>query len=108
MRLRFEAGVVRGPAATNAPSLLAMDDGAKRLGEFAFGPNSGITRFTRNILFDEKIGGTIHMALGSSYPETGGTNQSGLHWDMVCDLRDGGEVWADGALVWKQGRFLDG
>ena len=60
--------------------------------------NEGVTRFTREILFDEKIGGTVHMAVGSAYPETGSTNQSGLHWDMVCDLRGGGEILADGEL----------
>jgi aminopeptidase len=111
VQLRFEAGqVVEARAAKNEElltALLATDEGAKRLGEFAFGTNPGITRFTRNILFDEKIGGTIHMALGASYPATGGTNQSALHWDMVCDLRDGGEVWVDGALFAKDGTFVE-
>ena len=109
VRLRFEHGrVVEATAAKNEDllhSLLAMDEGAKRLGEFAFGTNPGITRFTRNVLFDEKIGGTVHLALGSSYPATGGTNQSALHWDMVCDLRQGGEIWVDGALFAKDGAF---
>ena len=111
VQLRFEAGkVVEARAAKNEDllqSLLAMDEGAKRLGEFAFGTNPGITRFTRNTLFDEKIGGTVHLALGSSYPATGATNQSALHWDMVCDLRDGGEVWVDGALFAKDGQFVE-
>jgi aminopeptidase len=72
----------------------------------AFGLNYEIDRFTRNILFDEKIGGTMHLALGSGFPQTGGKNTSGLHWDMICDLRDGGEVYADDELIWKDGRFL--
>jgi aminopeptidase len=84
-----------------------MDEGARRLGEVAFGLNYEIDRFTRNILFDEKIGGTMHMALGSSFPELGGRNESGLHWDMICDLRAGGEVYADGELVWRAGSFLE-
>lgn len=111
VRLRFENGkVIEAHAAKNEDllhSLLAMDEGATRLGEFAFGTNPGITRFTRNTLFDEKIGGTVHLALGSSYPATGATNQSALHWDMVCDLRDGGEVWVDGALFAKDGTFVE-
>jgi aminopeptidase len=117
IRLRFEGGrVVEATAARNAAFLnemLNLDDGARRLGEFAFGNNFGIQRFTRNILFDEKIGGTVHLALGASYPETGGLNESALHWDMICDLRgpenggtaDGGEVWVDGELFCKDGGF---
>ena len=73
----------------------ATDSGARFLGEVAIGNNYGIQRFTKNILFDEKIGGTCHFALGSSYPETGGKNESAIHWDMVCDLRHGGEIHAD-------------
>jgi aminopeptidase len=84
-----------------------MDEGARVLGEVAFGLNYEIDRFTRNILFDEKIGGTMHLALGSAFPQAGGANTSGLHWDMICDLRAEGEVYADGELVWKAGRFLD-
>jgi len=110
VRLRFEAGrVVEAEAARGddyLQSLLEMDAGARVLGEVAFGLNYEIDRFTRNILFDEKIGGTMHLALGSGFPQTGGKNTSGLHWDMICDLRDGGEVYADGALIWKDGRFL--
>jgi aminopeptidase len=71
----------------------------------AFGTNYGIQRFTRELLFDEKIGGTMHMALGSTYPETGGLNESGLHWDMVCDLREG-KVFADGELCYEAGKFI--
>ena len=84
-----------------------MDAGARVLGEVAFGLNYEIDRFTRNILFDEKIGGTMHLALGSGFPQAGGQNTSGLHWDMICDLRDDGEVYADGELIWKAGRFLE-
>jgi aminopeptidase len=83
-----------------------MDEGARVLGEVAFGLNYEIDRFTRNILFDEKIGGTMHLALGSAFPQAGGANTSGLHWDMICDLRAEGEVYADGDLIWKAGRFL--
>ena len=72
----------------------------------AFGLNYEIDRFTRDILFDEKIGGTMHFALGSSFKKLGSKNDSGLHWDMICDLRADGEVYADGELVWKAGRFV--
>jgi aminopeptidase len=88
--------------------MIAMDDGAKGVGEFAFGLNDAITTFTRDTLYDEKIGGTVHLALGTAYPETGGLNRSALHWDMVCDLRSGSEVYADGELVYRDGRFLNG
>ena len=87
-------------------SLLDMDEGSRILGEVAFGLNYEIDRFTRDILFDEKIGGTVHLALGSSFKKLGGQNESGLHWDMICDLRVEGEIHADGELVWKAGRFL--
>jgi aminopeptidase len=86
--------------------MLNIDAGARYLGEFAFGNNPRVNRYTRNILFDEKMGGTIHMALGASYPETGGLNQSALHWDMVCDLRKGGAVWVDDTLFSKDGKIL--
>ena len=76
------------------------------MGEFAFGLHPGIQRFTKNILFDEKIGGTAHMALGASSPETGGVNQSAIHWDMICDLRHGGEVYVDGTLFAKDGEVV--
>jgi aminopeptidase len=109
VRLWFEHGkVVKATAAKNEPYLLTMldtDDGARTLGEFAFGTNQGVQRFTKNILFDEKIGGTVHMALGAGYPETGSQNRSAIHWDMICDLRRGGEVWVDGFLFAKDGKF---
>ena len=110
VRLRFGGGRVVDAEAKTAndylQSLLDMDDGARVLGEVAFGCNYEIDRFTRDILFDEKIGGTLHLALGSSFKKLGGLNESGLHWDMICDLRAEGEIYADGELVWKAGRFL--
>ncbi|MEA2311482.1 MAG: aminopeptidase, partial [Solirubrobacteraceae bacterium] len=84
---------------------LATDDGASRLGEIGIGTNFGIDRAVGSILFDEKIGGTVHLAVGRSYPETGGTNQSAVHWDMICDLRPGGRLTADGEVVQEGGRF---
>ena len=108
VRLTFRAGkVVEASAGRGTEFLHAMldtDPGARFLGEVAFGLNYGIQRFTRNILFDEKIGGTMHMALGRAYPETGGTNQSAIHWDLICDLREG-EVYADGELCYREGKF---
>ena len=86
-------------------SMITMDRGASRVGEFAFGLNRGIQRFTKNTLFDEKIGGTLHLALGKGYPESGSKNNSALHWDMVCDLRRGGEILVDGRLFSKNGRL---
>jgi aminopeptidase len=110
VRLRFEGGqVVHAEAADGneyLQALLAMDEGARTLGELAFGLNYEIGRFTRDILFDEKIGGTMHLALGSGFKKLGSQNDSGLHWDMICDLRADGEVYADGELVWKAGHFL--
>jgi len=110
VRLRFEGGRVVAAEAKTAndylQSLLDMDEGARILGELAFGMNYEVDRFTRDILFDEKIGGTIHLALGASFRKVGGENDSGLHWDMICDLRSDGEVYADGELVWKAGKFL--
>jgi len=111
VRLRFEAGEVVEASARRGgdflQEMLALDDGARRVGEFAFGLNDAITEFTLNTLFDEKIGGTVHLALGKSYPETGGQNTSALHWDLVTDLRVGSEVYADGEVVYRDGRFLD-
>jgi aminopeptidase len=86
-------------------SMLATDEGASRLGEIGIGTNFGIDRAVGAILFDEKIGGTVHLAIGRSYPETGGTNESAVHWDMICDLRRGGRLSADGETVLEGGRF---
>ncbi|MDX6560373.1 MAG: aminopeptidase [Gaiellales bacterium] len=109
-RLRFEGGrCVEAEAESGGGFLTAAldtDAGARTLGEFAFGLNEAIVSPTLDTLLDEKIGGTVHMALGASYAVTGGTNQSALHWDLVCDLRDGGEVYADGELIQRDGRFL--
>jgi aminopeptidase len=108
VRLTFKAGkVVEASAERGEEFLQAMldtDPGARFLGEVAFGLNYGIQRFTRNILFDEKIGGTMHMALGRAYPDTGGINQSAIHWDLICDLHEG-EVYADGELCYQGGKF---
>ena len=110
VRLRFENGrVVASEAAAGHKYLvqmLSMDDGASVLGEFAIGTNYMVTEFTKQILFDEKIGGTCHMALGAGYPDSGSVNRSGLHWDMVCDLRSGGEIHADGEPIYRDGAFL--
>ncbi len=110
VRLVFRAGRVVEASATVGEafliSMLDQDAGARVLGEAALGCNYAITRHTRNTLFDEKIGGTFHLALGASYPESGGKNQSGLHWDMVGDLRCGGRVEADGQVISQDGRFI--
>jgi aminopeptidase len=110
VRLRFEDGRVVAVEAAGGQeyleALLDMDDGARGVGELAFGLNYEIDRFTRNILFDEKIGGTIHLALGMGFADLGGVNRSSLHLDLICDLRREGEVYADGELVWRDGRFL--
>lgn len=109
VRLVFREGKVVEASARQGDAylqqMLAIDEGARSLGEFAFGNNMHIQRGTKNILFDEKIGGTVHLALGASYPETGGLNQSAIHWDMVCDLRHHGEVWVDDILFMKDGAF---
>lgn len=89
-------------------ALLETDEGASRFGEVAIGTNYGIKNFTRNMLFDEKIGGTIHMAIGDSMPEAGGLNRSTLHWDMLCDMRSGGKIYADGELFYENGKFIEG
>ena len=111
IRLRFEGGAVVAAEASRGreylDAMLEIDDGARRLGEVAFGLNYEIDRFTQNTLFDEKIGGTMHVALGAAFHDLGGRNESGLHWDLVCDLREDGEVYADGELVWRAGRFLE-
>ena len=109
IRLRFADGLVVDASASKNESFLIetldTDPGARRLGEFAFGTNDGITRWTKNILLDEKIGGTVHMALGLGYPETGSRNASAIHWDLICDLRQGGEATADGDVVLRDGDY---
>lgn len=110
VRLWFENGrVIKATAEKNEEFLLKTldtDPGARGVGEFAFGTSRGINRFTRQILFDEKINGSFHMALGASYPETGGKNESAIHWDMICDMRDGGKVTVDGQLMYHDGKFI--
>ena len=110
--LRWEGGrVIEASAETGLDYLMSMldlDAGSRRLGELGIGLNYGISRFTGSILYDEKIGGTVHLALGQSYPETGGVNESALHWDLIVDLRDGGRVWADGRVVMEDGQWRVG
>ncbi len=110
VRLWFEKGkVVKATADKEQEFLiktLDTDAGSRYVGEFSFGTNEAITRFTRQILFDEKIGGSFHIGLGASYPETGGKNESAVHWDMICDLRDGGKIWVDDELLYRNGKFL--
>ena len=110
VKLTFKNGKVVDASASKGQeflfSMLDMDAGSRFLGECAIGTNFGITRYTRNTLFDEKIGGTVHFALGAGYPETGNKNESGLHWDMVVDLRRGGFVEIDGVKVNVDGRFI--
>jgi aminopeptidase len=109
IRLEFSKGKVAEASAAKGEDLLGeliKIEGADRIGEFAIGTNYGISRFTKNMLFDEKMGGTIHMALGNSYPETGALNRSAVHWDILKDMRKDGEIYADGKLFYKNGRFL--
>ncbi|MDA1329885.1 MAG: aminopeptidase [Chloroflexi bacterium] len=109
IRLEFKDGkVVNATAEKNEEFLLKMldmDEGARILGELGIGTNFGIDRFTKNILFDEKIGGSIHMAVGAGFPEAGGSNESSLHWDMICDMRTDSEIRVDGDLFYKDGKF---
>jgi aminopeptidase len=110
IELTFSAGqVIKASAQKNEAFLkmmLATDPGASYVGEFAIGTNMEIDRLTRMILYDEKTGGSFHMALGAGYPETGSINQSMIHWDMICDLRHDSEIRADGELIYKDGRFV--
>ncbi|WP_425146418.1 aminopeptidase [Deinococcus sp.] len=110
VRLTFRAGrVVEASAEEGEATLqaaLETDGGSRLLGELGIGSNSGIQRPSQNILFDEKIGGTVHLALGNGYPETGGTNVSALHWDLITDLRKGGQVLLDGEVFQQDGVFV--
>ena len=109
VRLAFKDGqVVKASAEKNEAYLLSQleaDEGAKYLGEFAIGTNYGIQRFTKSILFDEKIGGSFHMAVGAGYPETGSVNKSSIHWDFICDIREDSEIRVDGELLYANGQF---
>ena len=107
--LEFKDGkVVKASATKNEDYLISQldsDEGARYLGEFAIGTNYGIKQFTKSILYDEKIGGTFHMAVGAGYPETGSKNESTVHWDFICDMRDNSEILVDGELFYKNGEF---
>jgi aminopeptidase len=109
VKLTFKNGKVVDASASKGEdflfSMLDMDAGSRSFGECAIGTNYDIQQYTRNTLFDEKIGGTVHFALGAGYPESGNANQSGLHWDMVVDLRHGGFVEVDGVKVNVDGKF---
>jgi aminopeptidase len=109
--LRFREGKVVEAGAEKGEeylrSLLDTDAGARYLGEIGIGTNYGIGQASANVLFDEKLGGTVHLAIGRSYKETGGKNDSSVHTDLVCDLREDGELYADGELLQKNGRFLE-
>ncbi len=110
VRLWFENGkVVKATAEKGEDFLiktLDTDEGSRYIGEFAIGTNEGITKFTGQILFDEKIGGSFHMAVGGGWPESGSKNESPVHWDMICDLRPGGEISVDDQLIYKNGKFV--
>jgi aminopeptidase len=109
VRLVFQDGkVVTATAEKNEAYLVSQldaDAGSRYLGEFAIGTNYGIQRFTKSILFDEKIGGSFHMAVGAGYPETGSVNKSSVHWDFICDVRQDSEIRVDGELLYKDGAF---
>ena len=109
IRLTFKDGKVVKASAAKGDELLQQllkVEGADRLGETAIGTNYGINRFTKNMLFDEKMGGTIHMALGNSYPESMGENKSAIHWDILKDMKKDGEIYADEKLFYKNGKFI--
>jgi aminopeptidase len=106
--LTFKNGKIVKASAAKGEDLLkeiVKIKGADRIGEAAIGTNYGINRFTKNMLFDEKIGGTVHIALGKGYPESGSLNNSAIHWDILKDMRKGGEIYADDELIYKNGRF---
>jgi aminopeptidase len=110
VELEFKEGcVIKASAARNEDLLLKAidsDPGARYIGEFAIGTNYGINRAIKNILFDEKIGGSFHLALGAGYPETGSVNKSVIHWDMICDLKADSEILVDGEVVYRNGQFV--
>ena len=110
VRFKFTDGKVVDASAERGEEflieMLDTDEGARRLGELGVGTNYGISTGTKEILLDEKIGGTVHMAIGMSYPETGGVNSSAVHWDMVCDLRQGGTITVDGTEIQRDGKFV--
>ena len=109
IRLEFKKGKVVKASATKGEELLKQilktDEGASFVGEIAIGTNYSIQRFSKNMLFDEKIGGTVHLAIGRSIPGTGGKNSSAIHWDMLCDMKEEGRILADGKLIYENGAF---
>jgi aminopeptidase len=109
VRLEFENGkAVKATAKKNETflnTMLDIDEGARIIGELGIGTNFGISKFTKDILYDEKIGGSFHLALGKGFPEAGGKNQSSLHWDMICDAREDTEILVDGEIFYKDGKF---
>ena len=109
VRMEFKDGkVVKASAEKNEEYLLTQldsDEGARYLGEFAIGTNYGIQKLTKSILFDEKIGGSFHMAVGAGFPETGSKNKSAIHWDFICDIREDSEIRVDNELLYKDGEF---
>ncbi len=111
IRLEVKDGVVVKATAKKGEellkALLSSDEGASKFGEVAIGTNYGIKDFTRNMLFDEKIGGTVHMAIGDSMEDAGGKNKSSIHWDMLCDMREEGKIYADGELFYEKGEFIE-
>jgi len=110
VRLEIKDGIIINATANKNEKFLldmiAMDEGSKFIGEFAFGLNYGITKHSKNILFDEKIGGTIHLAIGAGYPDAGGVNKSGLHWDIVKQMKNGGKVFKNDILIYENGVFI--
>jgi aminopeptidase len=110
IKLSFEKGKVVKASATKGEELLQQlletDEGARFVGEIAVGTNYNNKRFTRNMLFDEKIGGTVHLAIGRSFPESKAKNLSAIHWDMLCDMSTGGKIFADNEIIYKNGKFL--
>jgi aminopeptidase len=110
VELTFSNGKVTQALATENQAFLQemveSDPGARYVGEFAIGTNYEIDRFSRNILFDEKIGGSFHMALGAGYPETGSKNRSIIHWDMICGMKEDSEIAVDGEVIYKNGHFI--
>ena len=109
IELWFEDGRVTKEQASKGQELLSAllntDEGSRYVGEWGIGTNYNIQRFTKNMLFDEKMGGTIHFAVGFGFPEAGSQNDSGIHWDMLCDMSDS-EIIIDGDLFYKDGKFV--
>ncbi|MEL6276947.1 MAG: aminopeptidase, partial [Bacteroidota bacterium] len=108
--LKVSGGEIREWSAEVGQSVLDETfeiPGTRRFGEAAIGTNYDINRFSKNILFDEKIGGTVHMAIGQSYLQCGGKNESSVHWDMIADMTRKGEIFADGKIIYRNGRFVE-